>query len=337
MRLRATGWKGSSPQRGLGLALAFALAFTGSACSDGKREQVSAGESTPAPTIQNPRRITEGPVGQLLVSDRRGWIVAVAKDSLEPVWGFQLLQEGAPFGVATSNQLVFVGNTETKNVEVYRLVGSGGGTTTLKFEHNLGGTAAGATGSIQNPISIGVDRKAQLVFVLDGDEKKVKVFESGGPLVNAFEPRDSAGELLSPVSLAVDETRQEVLVGDYGDPSGSSRAKTPARILIYDYTGTLQFQIKGDMSTHWSTRFARVQGMATSADGRIFAADPLGNRILVLDRVSGALLSELGTEGVQPGELMLPLDVTLDAKSGDLFVSNNRGARRVEAFRGAGS
>jgi len=310
----------------------------GSNCSDDRREQINAGESgAPAPTIQNPRRIAEGPRGQLLVSDRRGWIVAVDKDSLEPVWGFQLPQEGAPFGVATSNQLVFVGNTETKNVEVYRLVGSSGGTTTLKFEYNLGGTAAGATGSILNPISIAIDGMARLVFVLDGDEKKVKIFESKGPFVNAFEPRDSAGELLSPVSLAVDETRQEVLVGDYGDPSGSSRAKTPARILIYDYDGNLLFQINGNGFTHWSTRFARVQGMATSADGRIFVADPLGSRILVLDRVSGALLTELGEEGLQPGQLMLPLDAALDQKTGDLFISNNQGARRVEVLRGAGS
>ncbi len=311
----------------------------GSACSNNnnRQAQLDAGQSTPAPTIQNPRRITEGSVGQLLVSDRRGWIVAVDQASLEPVWGFQLPREGAPFGVAAWNQLVFVGNTETKNVEVYRLLGSGGETTTLNFEYNLGGTAAGAMGSIQNPISISIDRKAGLVFVLDGDDKKVKIFDSDGPLVKAFEPRDSAGELLSPVSLVVDEMRQEVLVGDYGDPSGSSSAKTPARILIYDYAGSLLFQIKGDKFTHWSTQFARVQGMTTSADGRIFVADPLGSRILVLDRVSGALVTELGQQGQQPGQLMLPLDVVLDQKTGDLFITNNRGARRVEVLRGAGS
>jgi outer membrane protein assembly factor BamB len=311
----------------------------GSSCSNNnnRQPQTDAGQNAAAPTIQNPRRITEGPVGQLLVSDRRGWIVAVDQANLEPVWGFQLPQEGAPFGVAAWNQLVFVGNTETKNVEVYRLLEPNGGTTTLNFEYNLGDIAAGAMGSIRNPISISIARKAGLVFVLDGDDKKVKIFASDGPLINAFEPRDSAGELLSPVSLVVDETRQEVLVGDYGDPSGSSRAKTPARILIYDYAGSLLFQIKGDNSTHWSTQFARVQGMATSADGRIFVADPLGSRILVLDRVSGALVTELGQQGRQPGQLMLPLDVVLDQKTGDLFITNNQGARRVEVLRGAGS
>ena len=80
----------------------------------------------------------------------------------------------------------------------------------------------------------------------------------------------------------------------------------------------------------------RVQGISTSSDGGIFVADPLGGRILILDRTSGALLSEIGTEGQEPGQLMLPLDVLLDERTGDLFVVNNQGARRLEVFRGQG-
>ena len=114
------------------------------------------------------------------------------------------------------------------------------------------------------------------------------------------------------------------------------RAAAPARILIYDYDGDLLFQINGNKSTSITTSFARVQGIATSADGRIFATDPLRGQILVLERSSGVLLDLLGTSGTQPGELMLPLDVLLDDKTGDLFVSNNRGARRLEVLRGAG-
>ena len=315
MPFRKTGWQ-------VATVVALVLAYTGAVW---------------AQTVQNPRRIAEGPTGQLLVTDRLfGSVVAVDRDSLEPVWSFPLPQEGAPFGLATWNRLVFVGNTKTKNVEVYRLRGSHAGNMTLQFAYNLGDTPPGETGAIENPISIAVDRKSQLVFVLDGGEKKVKIFDRRGTFLDAFEPRDDAGMLLSPVSIAVDETRQEVLVGDYGDPSGSFRARKPARILIYDHFGALLFQIAGNRTTHWNTQFSRVQGMATSTDGRIFAADPLGGRILVLDRSSGALLEVLGTEGQEPGQLMLPLDVFLDERTGDLYVSNNQGARRVEVLRGAG-
>jgi len=284
--------------------------------------------------IQNPRRLAEGPAGQLLVSDRAGSVVAVRKDNLEPVWSFQLPEEGAPFGLASGNRLLFVGNTETRNVEVYRMLGSPANIR-LRFKYNLGFTPPGETGSIEKPIGIGFDSQAQLVFVLDGAAKEVKVFDRKGRFSHAFAPADRVGELLSPVSLAIDEGRQEVLVGDYGNPSGFFRARTPARILIYDYGGALLSQIDGDGTTHETTRFVRVQGLATSADGRIFAADPLGGRILVLDRDTGALLAEVGSEGPEPGQLMLPLDVHLDERTGDLFVSNNRGARRIEVFRAA--
>ncbi len=76
--------------------------------------------------------------------------------------------------------------------------------------------------------------------------------------------------------------------------------------------------------------------MAAAADGRVFAADPLGSRILVFDRFTGALLDELGVQGPAEGELMAPLDVWLEEGTGDLFISNNRGARRIEVLRGVG-
>ncbi len=313
---------GSSYARWITLALGIALAFTGSAWPQ---------------TIRNPRRIAAGPHGQVLVTDRLfGAVVAVDKESLQPVWRYELPEEGAPFGLATWGRLVYVGNTKTMNVEVYRMQGPRKGNMNLKFRYNLGHSPPGKAGFIKNPIDIAVDPKAGLVFVLDSKEKQIKIFNLNGTFVAAFFPTDEFGQLLSPVSLAVDETRQEVLVGDYGDPSGWYSISEPARILIYNYDGELLFQINGNGSTHETTKFARVQGMATSPDGRIFAADPLGSRILVLDRSSGALIDEVGTEGDQPGQLRLPLDVVRDEKTGDLFVTNNQGARRVEVFRAAG-
>jgi hypothetical protein len=334
MVMRSKKWAG------LPLALAlFCLAGADPAWSKVKPDPAAA-----VPPVQNPRRIAEGLDGQILVTDRRHRaVIAVDRGSLEPVWAVPLPQEGAPFGLAATKRRVFVGNTVTKNVEVYKIHGSGGPDTTLDFIYNLGDVPEGETGSIGNPIGVALDTNQDLVFVLDGTAKSIDVFETKkGSFQYSFEPRDSDGLLLSPVSLAVDELRREILVGDYGNPSSNwpgcefCGAVAPARILIYDYGGELLFEIRGDRTTHWSTGFARVQGMATSADGRIFAADPLGGRILVFNRYSGALLEELGVQGSGVGELMLPLDVWLDSATGDLFISNNRGARRVEVLRGAG-
>ena len=301
--------------------------------------------------VHNPRRITAGPQDLILVADRRhNAIIAVDKENLETIWSFALPDEGAPFGLATTRQRIYVGNTETMNVEVYNIPRGSRfkkrrynprraiaeqrrlARPRLEFEYNLGHT----TGLIGNPIDIAVDFESLRVFVLDGAEKQVLMFDQHGTLIDTFVPVDQAGEVLSPVSVSIDSARGEVLVGDYGDPSGSFSARKPARILIYSFDGELLFQIDGDGSTDPTTRFARVQGMTVAPDGRVFAADPLAGRILVLDRTTGATIGEVGTPGDQTGELMLPLDVWIDGASGDVFVSNNRGARRVEVFRGAG-
>jgi len=289
-----------------------------------------------AQSLQNPRRVADGPPGQVLVSDRGGSVVAVDKVTLQPMWSFVLPNEGAPFGLATWNTLAFVGNTETGNVDVYRMLGTTGNTMRVRFETSLGNPPAGQPGPFENPVAIGVDHSSNLVFVLDSTAKMVKVFDVKGAFVREFAPVDSTGTVLSPVSLAVDETRHEVLVGDYGDPTGYFSSTTPARLLIYNYNGALQLQINGNGTTSVTTRFARIQGMATSPDGRIFATDPLGSRVLVLDRATGVTLGQIGVQGSAPGQLMLPLDALLDLKSGDLFVVNNRGARPLEVFRGVG-
>jgi len=299
--------------------------------------------SVEAQTLKNPRRIAAGPKDLILVTDRtHGAIIGLDPHSLEAVWSFALPDEGAPFGLATSERRLYVGNTKTMNVEVYRMPRGfprgryrrpdPHGRPRLDFEYNLGHT----TGLIGNPISIDVDRKSRRVFVLDGAAKQVLVFDRRGTFVDAFAPVDQDGELLSPVSLLVDSTREEILVSDYGDPRGSFSSRKPARILIYSFDGDLLSQIDGDGSTDPTTQFVRLQGMAVSPDGRVFAADPLAGRILVLDRTTGATLDRVGTPGNQPGELMLPLDVWIDPESGDVFVSNNRGARRLEVYRGAG-
>ena len=160
-------------------------------------------------------------------------------------------------------------------------------------------------------------------------------------------PADGMGPMLTggryTVALALRPLlRREILVADYGDPAAIfsncsfCSANEPARIMIFSYEGALLDEIRGDGTTYFLTRFARLQGLAAGADGRIFAADPLGGRILVFDRVSGAILDRLGVKGEAPGQLMAPSDVWLDPATGDLFISNNLGARRVEVLRGAG-
>ena len=286
-----------------------------------------------AQILESPMRIAEGSPGQILVSDHQQDVVfALDKKTLQVVWSFSL--NGTPVAVAQKGNLVFIGNATTRNVEVYRVKTTGGGrNTTLEFVFNLGLTPTGAPGTIQMPSDMALDRNLQFVFVLDSAEKKVKVFDFHGNFVQSLPPAGGT-PLLSPTALAVDELRQEVLVSDYGDPNGSFRANVPARILIYNYSGTLLKQIDGAAADP-NAQFDRPQGLATDDLGRIFLAEALVGQVFVFDRESGAVVKKLGSFGEGPGQLELPLDLVLDKKSGDLFVTNNM-LKRIEVFRAAG-
>ena len=298
----------------------------------------------PAQSLESPRRVVEGPSGQILVSDRFfSGIVAVDKSTLGVVWSHSLGEMGAPFGLAMRKDLLFVGDTITQNVLVFRInklprreAKAAGQTHTLEFLYNLGHTFPGQQGYFKNPIDIAVDSRKKQVFVLDGKDKKIKIYDIGGEFLREFAPTDSNGGLLSPVALAVDEARREVLVSDYGDPRGSFRVTVPARILIYGYDGTLLTQINGDGKTSPNTLFTRPKGLVTDGAGHIFLATGMAGTVLVLDRTTGALLKQVGEPGRNPGQLSLPSDVFLNSKTGDLFVVDIMGARKLEVFRAAG-
>ena len=285
--------------------------------------------------LESPMRIAEGPPGQMLVSDsRQDKVFAIDQKRLAPVWSFAV--PGTPMAVAFAANLVFIGNASTQNVEVYRLKGTQKGSgKTLEFLFNLGLTPIGVPGNIRTPSDIDLDKDAQLAFVLDSGERKVKVFDFAGNIVSAF-PALSDPPLLSPTAIAVDTLRQEVLVSDYGDPNGSffSTANVPARIMIYTYSGMFLAKIDGGVDTA-DYQFGRPQGLATDNAGHIFMAESLLGQIYVFDRSNGSVVKKLGGFGDGPGELQLPLDLFIDKHSQDMFVTNNM-LRRIEIFRAAG-
>ncbi len=282
--------------------------------------------------LDSPMRIAEGPPGQMLVSDsRQDKVFAIDETSLAPVWGFDV--PGTPMAVAYAANLVFIGNASTHNVEVYRLKGSQKGPgKTLEFFLNLGLAPAGVPGNVQTPSDVDLDKDSQLAFVVDGGERKVKVFDFAGNFVSAF-PALGDPPLLSPTAIAVDTLRHEVLVSDYGDPNGSFTANVPARIMIYSYSGMFLNKIDGGVNNP-DYQFDRPQGLATDGQGHIFMAESVAGQVFVLDRTTGAVVNKLGSFGDGPGQLELPLDLILE-KNGDLFVTNNM-LKRVEVFRGAG-
>lgn len=298
----------------------------------------SVGAQAPA----SPRRITALDKQTILVTDLdadlQGALVALDKNSMQAVWTCAV--PGEPLGVAQWKNLFLVGDPPTGNVGVFRMTGTNRGTPcfgaaagkTLEFLYNLGQTQPGQAGFFQKVNDLALDVDLQRVFVVDTGEKKVKVFDNKGNFLYAF-PEGSPG-LLNPTGIAVDEARQEVLVSDYGDPTGGFKPRVPARIMIFGYGGNYLGQIDSNPLTP-EYFFSKPQGLGVDGLGHIFVVDALLGKVIVFSRESGTGIKTVGSPGDQPGQLKLPLDLLLDRATGDVFVTSNM-TGRVEVFRAAG-
>ena len=69
--------------------------------------------------------------------------------------------------------------------------------------------------------------------------------------------------------------------------------------------------------------------------GLIYVVDSFRGQVLVFDRDTLQGLEVIGVQGTGSGELLLPLDILIEPKSKDLYVTSNR-TKRVEVFSGKG-
>lgn len=271
-----------------------------------------------AQTLPSPVRIARAPSGDLLVSDYLQQSILVLRQAdLAVRRAFRVA--GRPVAIAWGRGRIFVGNESTGSVEVYNPAGM--------WLYDLGG----AKGLVRQPMDIAVGNQRGLVFVVDGSDKLVKVFDVNGPLLYTMPAAGAGGvPLQNPTGIAIDADREEVLVSDFGDPG----IGVPARVHILDYHGARLGEISG-ASGQRGYGFSRPQGLAVDGIGHVFVVDAMLGQVLVFDRTTGAGLKRLGTSGTGPGQLLLPLDLVLTGASRDVFVTSNLAAR-VEVFRHGG-
>jgi len=259
-------------------------------------------------SLRSPVRLAYGGGSNLLVSDHLGQCIAVMHSETLRVKGLIPIG-GRPLGVAWTGGKFVVGNETTQSVEVYGRSG--------KLLYILGNA-----GGVKQPLDIEVDSENNQVFVVDGFEKNVKIFEIGGNFLGAI----GDGLLVNPTGLTLDEGQGRIYVSDYGD----FYASYPARVWVLDYNGNLLLEMPGS-----SGGFSRPQGADLDGSGRLYLADAFLGQVLVLDAMSGQKLGELGEFGPGPGQLQLPLDVVYSVETSSIFVTNNRQGR-IEVFQTGG-
>ena len=258
--------------------------------------------------MKSPMRITAMGKAKYVTTDYQGRKV-YRIDPADPDHPQALFEiEGNPFAIEVVRNQFVIGNDSAGTIEIFK-------------RHGRRGYQA-KTFRAEGPIQasdITYDQRMHQLFVVDSLNHEVKVFTENGQQLRAF---GTAGPLVDPKGIAIDTRLKEVFVTDYGD-EGSG---IDASIQVYDYAGQLLRSITGN--------FSRPQGIAVNAN-RIFLVDAMLGQVLVFDRGSSALIATLGNFGVAAGELLLPMDVHLDANTGQLLVTNNR-LGKVTIFNAAG-
>lgn len=267
----------------------------------------------------SPARITFDGNGQLLVTDYTfGQVLTVAPDTLDIISEINI--NGSPLGVACADDLVYVGNSTTGQVEVYNSYGQ------QQFILGYGNHPI----AIPQDIAIGNGN----VYVVDGAEKVIKVFGKDGIYVGSIpENGFNRNILANPTAIAVDESNGHIYVSDYGD-LGSNTTINP-RIQIFDVDGNIHTTINSGEPNKY--RFTMPQGLTVNGNNELYVIDSLTGEIHIFDADNGTLLSKVKGSGIDAGvfAVKMPLDLVIDNVTKNVFVTNNLMAS-IKVFDGAG-
>ena len=238
----------------------------------------------------------------LLVSDKkRRDVLRVDPATLKIKEALHL--KDRPLAVARLGDDIFVGKEKESSIEIF----------------NLKGTPKGylvGPGDIGYPDGIDVDPIQGLVVVLDGNAWTISIYHAASrTLVGTF----GTGVLNNPAGLAVDTSRQEILVSNVGN------ASVNAFLSIFSYAtsnlGTLVDTLTSSGCGYFgcsSVGFSRPQGVAVF-NGKIFLVDTLMSQVLVYDRTTLNHLVTLGSSDPLNRELRLPSDIEINGL-GDIYV-----------------
>jgi len=259
----------------------------------------------PALKFSGPHAIAFREPGMLAVADGTGSAVHIL--DLENrthllVSGFGEERFAVPVGVAWADGRLFV--TDAGRREVIELDTDG------HFVRSFGREA------LRRPVGITYSAARQRLYVVDGDDHQVKVFDLTGTMVVTLGRRGTLpGEFNFPTHICAAGDR--LLVADSGN----------FRVQLLDLDGVCINTIgkKGDGAGD----FALPKGVAFDKDGHIYVVDAQFENIQVFDP-NGQLLMAFGEEGSGLGEFSLPVGLTIDGM--DRIWVADAGNRRIQVF-----
>ena len=317
-----------SKQAAVAVGVSMFLALAGS---------LTQAQTSPEPTMAGPVRLSESPMG-LLVGDYVGYSVIILDPKKLTVTDTVPITS-KPLSVAWGNDRVYVGDEKTGLIEVYEKVLAG-----KKSTNNPGGkktkyewvqVSANLTGSpVPQPSDIAVDESAGLLFIASKLDKTVSVFDQTGALVRIIGDSGSGAPLERPQGIALDRAGQRIFVSDDSvDMCSSWFSCALGAVVVYDYDGNLLGSVISDDQLA-EFKFGRAQGLTVDQTGRIYLVDSFRSEVLVFEETatnSWTAIGRIGTKGAGAKQLLLPMDVMVDAQTSKIYVTSTMTAR-VEVF-----
>ncbi len=220
-----------------------------------------------------------------------------------------------PISVAVDGEgRIFVGNSATGSVDVYN--------NNLTFLFKLGIE----DNEFTQPTAIAVDDVGK-VYVADSQEDKIKVYHPDGSSLFSFGSSGTAdGQFHFPVSIAIDELSEEIIIADLQVNRSMLGSHEGARIQIFDMNGNF----KRSFGQYGATdgKFIKPLGVTVDKLGRLYVSDAYLNVVHVFDN-TGVFLGPIYD---QENPIRTPLGITLGVYSNKLLIASLRTAR-VEVYR----
>ncbi len=217
------------------------------------------------------------------------------------------LHEPLSIAVDLADRIV-IGNKQIGNVEVYAQDFA------PLFKLGTG------NGEFSQPNAIAIDKVGD-IYVVDSQEDRIKVYHPDGTLNFAFGSSGNAdGQFRIPVSIAIDDLSEEIIVADLRIVGSMFGSYEGARIQIFDMDGNF----KRSFGTYGATdgQFIKPLGMAVDELGRIYVSDAYLNVVHVFDNM-GVFLGAIYD---QEHPIRTPLGITIDPDGNQLGIASLRTA-----------
>src|SRR6266511_3971474 len=233
---------------------------------------------------------------------KQGWMdkvagVQVQEESRKGSKRYHLMK---PYGVvADSKGRILVADTFVGSVFIFDLEQN-----KVSFIRN------GIEGRFKTIIGLAID-DADRLFVSDVDLHHVSVFDTNGKFESSFGD-DILGR---PSGMAVDTENRFLYVVDIGKEQVAVFDADSYKFLRY--VGGPPKKLNDDSPG----TFTKPSNVAVDADGHIWVADAMQNRVQIFDK-EGHLLAYFGSAGTEPGQFGLATGMYIDNKNNRVLVAD---------------